>query len=287
MNIGHFIIEQLSEGIFEISEDGVIVKIKSPNQTQKKSISAVEQFAKRKFSRIGLDPILITNGKYHVLLDAGLGIGLDAKERTSSTSNLLTNLEIFGVAPEDIDYVVLSHLHYEHIAGLSYTDEDFKTHATLPNAKIVVQKDEWNFAIQQSMEKQNNSGLGYEMDEMYRLFADGRIKLIDEEFFSLIHGIDIIKTGGHTPGHQIVRIHNRGDSAYYFGDLIPSEIYLNKSSPTGSDYDVETAQKMKVILLKQAWEEQALLLFYHSLQIKNGRLVKDELRRYSLTEAGL
>lgn len=287
MNIGHFLIEQLSEGVFEVSDDGAIGKIHAPNRQKKQEQSALLSLSQKNVSRVGLDPVFVTNGKYHILLDAGLGIGLDAKERNSNTSNIITNLEIFGVQPTDIDFVVLSHLHYDHIAGLSYTDDIQKTHATLPNARIILQKEEWDFAVHHAANNLPGFESGYLLDEMYRLFAEGRITLIDKEFYTLLHGIDLIKTGGHTPGHQIVRIHNRNDSAYYFGDLIPSEQDLNYYGMRNKDTDAKTSQKMKLLLLKQAWEEQAMLLFYHSLQIKNGRLVKDEMRRYALAEAGL
>lgn len=284
MNFGHFIAEQLSEGIFKVSAEGSITKVSAPNK-KKKSRSEIETLVHRKFSHIGLDPVLITNGKYHILLDCGLGIGLDSKEKNDKISNIHTNLDIFGVKPEDIDYVILSHLHYDHVAGLAYTDADHHTHASLPNAKIVVQKSEWDYAISQIDQKSTVNGMGYELDELYRLHADGRFLFIEDEFHSLIHGIDLIRTGGHTPGHQIVRIHNRGETAYFGGDLIPNEYQLNQYSMKHSDVDPEKAKRMKLLILKQAWQEQAHLLFYHSVHVKFGRLVKDANRKYALHQS--
>lgn len=285
MNAGHFIVEQLSEGVFDINEQGAIVKVSAPNK-KKKPLTETELYARRNFAQIALDPVLITNGKYHILLDSGLGIGLDSKEKSDRISNIHTNLEIFGVRPDDIDYVILSHLHYDHAAGLSYTDGDHKTHASLPNAKIVVQKSEWDYALSLVDQKNPIPGMGYELDELYRLHADGRFQFIEDEFHTLINGIDLIRTGGHTPGHQIVRIHNRGETVYFGGDLVPNEFQLNQYGLNKVDVDPAKARKMKILILKQAWEEQAQLLFYHSVQVKNGRLVKDANRKYALHKAG-
>ena len=54
--------------------------------------------------------------------------------------NLRTNLDIFGISPEEVTHVILSHLHYDHAAGSTYIDAGTTTKATLPNAHYFVQK---------------------------------------------------------------------------------------------------------------------------------------------------
>lgn len=282
MQIGRYQIEQLSEGIFDVSTHGSIVKVRYQDGRGK---GGEEQLPppQQGFARIGLDPVLISDGRTRVLLDAGLGIGLDHRERDNRVSNLLTNLEIFGLEPADIDYVVLSHLHYDHAAGLTYSDRNLRTVATLSDAEFLIQKSEWEHALHSTEHEESRAGLGYELDELYRLVAEERFRLLEQERIHLLPGLEVIRTGGHTPGHQIVRIADGGDSAYFFGDLVPNEYQLNHYAMKRVDVDPTHARKIKMVLLKQAAHEKALLLFYHSLYSKSGRIRRDANRKYVLS----
>ncbi len=272
MEIGDFRLEQLSEGIFEVSQAGSIHKIRDLGKER----------ASESVTRVGLDPVLIDTGSKVILLDAGLGMGLDNKEPEPDTSNIVTNLDIFGYHPKDISAVILSHLHYDHVAGLSYTNKTDRITATLPNAKIYVQKIEWEAALHSLESRPEVQGMGYEPDDLYRLVADGRIVFLEKELQEISKGITVIRTAGHTPGHQIVRIRRSGQTAYYCGDLIPNELYLNRFVSTKIDTDYIKARKARVLLMQQAWRDKATLLFYHSMYVKAGMLVRDKNRGFVL-----
>jgi len=278
MKIGRFNIEQLSEGIFEVIDDGVFHKIDAVEITGKRPIEEETSF----INTISIDPILIQSGKQVILLDTGLGWGLDHGSDYTDTSNLLTNLDIFGIKPEDVTHVVLSHLHFDHAAGSTRIDVQNRTQATLPNAHYFVQKLEWFYAAEKAAEPNNAREIGYQMDELYKLHAENRLVLIQDNYFELIKGIDLIHTGGHTPGHQIVKIHDRDETAYYLGDLVPSELHINNYFMMQVDVDPIQAKKAKTILLKQAYDEGATLLFYHSIHTKAGTLSRDQYRKYHL-----
>ena len=273
MEIGNFRLEQLSEGIFEVSSAGSIRKVMDHHEkeTQKETLT-----------RVGLDPVLIDTGSTRVLLDAGLGIGLDRSEPDPDTSNIVTNLDIFGYRPEDIDVVILSHLHYDHAAGLSFTAGTGDVTATLPNARIYVQKREWDSAIQSLVTSPDANGMGYEPDDLYRLMADGRFVLLDDELKEIVPGITVIRTGGHTPGHQVTRIRQNNRTAYFCGDLIPNEVYLNRFAVGKIDTDQVKARKARMLLMQQAWRDKATLLFYHSVYRKAGMIVRDKNRGFVL-----
>ncbi|HKJ30574.1 MAG TPA: MBL fold metallo-hydrolase [Balneolales bacterium] len=279
MTLKTFKIEQLSEGLFQIGSDGSIEKL--VNRKRKKEYSSTSGIFSR-IRPIGIDPILVYNDDYKILLDAGVGLGLDKKNNDKRISNIVTNMEIFGIHPEDITHVILTHLHYDHIGGLTYTDEHFHTRPTLPNAKYYVQKREWEHALHVFDKQPKMNGATYQLDDIYRLVADDLFVFIDEDYFELTDGVEIIWTGGHTPGHQIVRLSDHDKHvAYYFGDLIPSDEFLNYSIKK-IDVDIKHAKQMKMALLRQAYHEEADLLFYHSLQKKSGKLVKDKYRKYTL-----
>ncbi len=279
MRIGCFLIEQLSEGIFEVYKDGSFHKVEAEHIRLKP-----EAIRSRYSARIGIDPLLIRNGTSNILIDTGLGWGLDKRSTYKDTSNLKTNLDIFGLTPSDITHVVLTHLHFDHAAGSTYVDEDSTTQATMPFARYYVQKREWDYALTQLEEKDGKMGAGYDLDELFKLKADGKFELITEDYTEIVPGVNLIWTGGHTPGHQIVKIVDGEQSAYVLGDLIPTEHHINHYAMKQMDVDPIQAKKAKTLILRQAYEEGSALLFYHSIHVKAGFLEKDVDRKFVLKE---
>ncbi|MEX0608957.1 MAG: hypothetical protein WEA79_04110 [Balneolaceae bacterium] len=108
--------------------------------------------------------------------------------------------------------------------------------------------------------------------------------MITDTYFELLPGIELIRTGGHTPGHQIVKIQDGGETAYYLGDLVPSEHHLNHYSMKQMDVDPLQSKKAKTLLLRQAVKEEACLLFYHSIHAKSGKLERDADKKFILKE---
>lgn len=280
MKIGRFEIEQLSEGIFEVFEDGAFQKIDASVITSKKEDAPNYSNS----IHVGIDPILIKDENRVILLDTGLGWGLDSKSSYTDTSNLKTNLDIFGLTTEDVTHVVLSHLHFDHAAGSTFVNKSAVTEVTLPNANYFVQKLEWHYAVQRVQEENPVFGADYDLDELYKLYAEERLVLITNQSYELFPGITLIRTGGHTPGHQIVKIQDGGETAYYLGDLLPSEAHLNHYEMRQMDIDPVQSKKAKTHLLRQALKEEATLLFYHSIHAKAGKLILDEDKKFALEE---
>lgn len=277
MELGRFTIESLSEGHFLIHNDGTLEK-------PVWSTAATAEPANSGGTLVGIEPMLVMTGRHVVLLDAGIGLGLDAGSPAPGVSNLKTNLDVFGVRPEDVTHVVLSHLHYDHAAGLSYTDAASRTVSTLPNARIVVQQREWDHAVGQVDSPQTSSDSGYQLDDMLRLKASGQLTCIHQDTYELVPGVTIIHTGGHTPGHQIVRLSDSGKSAYFMGDLIPDEEAVHSRSRRGSDSDPDHAIRMRLLILRQVYRERAYILFYHSLFSRMVRIIRHPMGSFGLKE---
>lgn len=280
MDLGEIKVEQLSEGFFELFEDGHFQKMERSRLKNLQDDPNLGTYT----SAVGIDPVLIQNEKHIIVADPGLGWGLDSGSRHSGTSNIRTNLDIFGLKPEDVDFVVLTHLHFDHVAGSTYVNEYFQTTPTFPNARYIVHQDEWNFALQQIDLEKQPKGAGYQLDELYRLIADGRIHMQKGDLLSISDGIQCIKTGGHTPGHMILRLTGKKEIAYYLGDLLPAEYHLNHYSMRQMDIDPNQAKKAKSLLLRQALRENAIIFFYHSLFKKAGQLSRDRKKGYVLKD---
>jgi glyoxylase-like metal-dependent hydrolase (beta-lactamase superfamily II) len=283
MLIGRFIVEQLSEGLFAIDKDGAFERIPNYDEVQDYVQPKVEGL-RSTTAVVGIDPILIMDPETgaNILLDTGFGLGLDAGSRLQHGSNLRSNLQIFNLTTEDITHVILTHLHYDHAAGLTYVDENQQTQLTLPNAKVYVQQREWEHALETVKNEVQVPGAGYDLDELYKVAAEGQFQFITEDQLELMPGLTMYWTGGHTPGHQIVRLSDDGELAYYLGDLLPSDAHLNHYAMQQLDIHPEHAKEIKYRLMQKTWREEATLLFYHSHHHKFGKLKRDEHRKYVL-----
>lgn len=280
MTVGSFAVEILSEGCFEFFGDRYINR--SPKRLD--SVEKNKNISAGNSLETGINPILIQTGNHNILLDTGLGWGLDAGSKYTDVSNVCTNLKIFGLHPEDITHVILTHLHYDHAAGSSFVNVDSKTEPTFPNATYFVHQQEWNYALSQVNDPQNIFGHNYNLDEFYRLASDSCITFLTDDVNHILEGIIVIKTGGHTPGHQVVEINSNGEKAYYLGDLLPNTFHLNEYGMDHADlYSVE-AKKQKIRLLKRACKEKAILLFYHSKNGQAGRVFRDKDEKYVLAK---
>lgn len=277
MRIGSLTVELLSEGRFEIFRDGHINR--APDEESRRPPFHGEHQS----YDLGINPVLIQKKDVNILLDPGLGWGLDAGSTYHNISNVRTNLAIFGLHPEDISHVVFSHLHYDHIAGCSYVDSDAKTRLMFPNAVHYLHQKEWDYALSQ-LESSSSLAKGYHLDEFYRLMAEDRVQLLTGDRNTLLEGITACRTGGHTPGHLLMYLESGTETAYYPGDLLPCSSQLNFYGMQSLDVNPLQAKKQKIRMLQRAHEEQAILLLYHSKKGQTGRLIRDEDKQYILTD---
>lgn len=280
MEIGKFSVEQLSEGFFELFEDGSFKKMDPSRLNHPIDDPSLGKYS----SALGVDPLLVTNGEINVIIDPGLGWGLDSRSQYRDTSNVHTNIDIFGLRPEDIHYVILSHLHFDHAAGCTYISDDLYTTPTFPNAQYLVHHTEWKHALSTLENNKTTKGADYKLDELYKLAAENRFTFIYDNIHEPVEGLFVMKTGGHTPGHMIVKIQDHKDTGYFMGDLIPTEYHLNHYPMKQLDFDPIQAKKAKTILLRKAYKEQAVMFFYHSLYKKSGKLSIDKHKKYVLVD---
>jgi glyoxylase-like metal-dependent hydrolase (beta-lactamase superfamily II) len=155
---------------------------------------------------------VVNTGRKLVLIDTGLGTGM------GSTPMVLQNLRAAGYRPEQVDEICITHMHGDHIGGLSDG-----TRRVFPNAVLHIDKadtDHWlsDAAMKAAPEDQRD---GYVTAKaMVSPYAKaGKLKPFEGET-PVVPGVTAIPAHGHTPGHAIYRIESKGETLMLWGDLM-------------------------------------------------------------------
>ena len=216
--------------------------------------------------------VLRAHGKVF-LFDAGIGDTLSDREKkiygTDGVSQIDSGLQNLGLKPEDIDYVLLTHLHTDHMAGaLKAVDGEFVPR--FPNARHVVSKREWEDA----MNPNERTGAVYVPE---RLEALAKAKLVDVivKNTELFEGIKLVLTGGHTRGHYVIEMESGGTKVFYYADLFSTSAHMKVPFVPATDlYPLETME-VKRHALPTILEQEVVMAFDHDIYTPLARIKAD------------
>ncbi|NDJ76668.1 MAG: MBL fold metallo-hydrolase [Chloroflexi bacterium] len=220
--------------------------------------------------------LLVRAGGRTIVVDTGLGTRVDDRairfwglEREHGT--LLDGLARKGVQPEDVDLVIDTHLHSDHCSGNMCYGPDGALLPTFPNAEYVVQRREYEDAMQPNERTRGT----YFPDSYAPLVESGQMRLLDGDT-EIVPGVWGVVTPGHTPGHQSMRFESGGQHALFVSDLASYAIQFERLAWMTA-YDVEPLVTLES---KRKWQQWAvdtggLLIFQHDTQILAAHLVED------------
>ncbi len=208
---------------------------------------------------VGLNSLLIRDGKHTVLVETGIGNKLDPRMAKifAPQAKLMDSLAAAKVAPEDIDVVINTHLHFDH-CGWNTVRQGEQVVATFPKAQYYVQEGEWRHGSQQH-ERDRVSYLSENYDP---LIQAGKMHLLqgDQE---LLPGISVKVYPGHTRHMQAVMLKSQGKRACYVSDLIPTTAHLDLTWVMAFDlFPLETIESRKRVY-EYALPEKWLMIFTH------------------------
>ena len=226
----------------------------------------------KNFVWAGLNSLLIRTGKHNVLVETGIGSKLSEKmvKIYGQPAKLLDNLAAGGIAPDDIDIVINTHLHFDH-CGWNTVRRGDKVAATFPRAKYYAQEGEWRHAQEQHI----RDAVSYISDNYNPLIESGQMELLrgDRE---IVPGISVKVFPGHTAHMQAVVVASAGKTACYISDLIPTSAHLDLTWLMAFDlYPLETINSKRKYYA-ESMPENWLTVFTHDHAVPWAHIEKDE-----------
>jgi len=218
--------------------------------------------------------LLVTDGKVKIIFETGLGSQEDRKfvNIYAVTGESMDHmLKAKGVAAEEIDYVILSHLHFDHCGGAVRTGSKGDLVPTFPNAVYFIQKRELEAALNPN-ERTKGSYLKHTIEPLLKA---GQVREIEGDS-EIYPGISVFIAEGHTEGMQCSLIGNPHEKLFFSADLFPLKEHVNL--PTIMSYDLfplTTLQTKKKILPK-ALQEKWCMVFTHDPDTPFGFLEEKE-----------
>ena len=219
-----------------------------------------------------LNCLLVETPSGRVLVETGIGERMDEHHRGQrgvSGIPILPALRNAGFDPNSVDVVAVSHLHFDHAGGLLTAAGG----RAFPRARVVAQADEWRFALGANPRLQAS----YEQADL-RLVepwaapeaADG-----DEE---IMPGVSVIRTGGHSGGHQALVVRGSNVTVGFFGDLCMRPWSAHpRWIPSFDDFPL-TSVEVKASLFRQAAEEGWTVVLSHEPRQPVGRFLVERDR---------
>ena len=205
-----------------------------------------------------LNLLLIESGGRRLLVETGTGVRMSAKDRDIKGvegGDPVEALRAVGEDPASIDFVVVSHLHYDHAGGMV----DAAGQPSFPNARYIVQRDESEAARGDELRLQGIM----EAEQLELIRAARQLAEVQGEV-ELMPGVTVTRTGGHTRGSQAVLIGTPGgggragdtrDRAIFFGDLIPTRWQLPvRWTSAFDDYPIAAVEARSALVTRAADE---------------------------------
>src|SRR6516162_3457710 len=208
-----------------------------------------------------LNAVVVRIGDRTILIDAGIGV--DPGLNLPRTGRLVQRLEAAGIDLASVTDVVLTHMHMDHIGGLLIdgVKDQFR-----PDLRIHVAAAELKFWESPDFSQAvMPEGFPDALRRAAKRFVNdyrNRLRLFEEEH-EVAPGVVVRRTGGHTPGHSVVRLASGGDRLTFAGDAVFQVGFEHSDWQNGFEHDPEEAAHVRVNLLRELAATRELLVATH------------------------
>ena len=244
MMLGKFEITALYDGAIEL--DTKLLHNTTPTELNR---LLSRMFVGNPKMQTAVNAYLINTGKNLVLVDAGA-----ARLLGPNLGFILQNMRAAGYEPSQVDTVIITHMHRDHIGGLA--DADGKP--LFPKARIFVAKDDNDFWLSQKtadaapekmrpmFKTARDTAAPYQKAGQWQTFTEGSV---------LVPGIAAVKANGHTPGHTAFSVESEGQKLLIWGDLVHAHAVQFANPGVSIEFDVD--QKQAIATRKSIFKAMA------------------------------
>ena len=270
--LGKFEITALYDGMIELD-----TKLLKNTSTVELQVLLARMFVGNPKMQTAVNAYLINTGSHLVLVDTGA-----AKLFGPSLGYVLQNMKASGYEPAQVDMVIITHLHADHVGGLN--DADGKP--LFPKAKILVAQEDGNYWLSQTVA----DGAPKEVQPFFKMARDSAAPYLSSGQWSsftqgsvLVPGIRAVKANGHTPGHTAFAVESEGQKLLIWGDLVHAHAVQFARPGVSIEFDVDQKQAIATrrSIMKDMASIKSLVAGMHLPFPGLGHVRADSKGRYS------
>lgn len=208
-----------------------------------------EQFLPQQVAEWPLNVLVVRSGEQTILVDAGLGMDPDLK--LEKAGRLVQRLEAAGIPLESITDVVVTHMHMDHIGGLTIDGTHERMRSDLRVHVSAAEVEFWkNPDFSRTVMPEGFPDALRGSAKRFMAQYGSQIRTFEKEA-QVAPGVTAELTGGHTPGHCIVRVASEGERLTFVGDAIFQVGFDKPGWYNGFEHDPEEAERVRVGLLRE------------------------------------
>lgn len=252
--VGDYTLTWLDGGVTHLDGGAMFGVVPKPLWSRKYPVNEKNQIELRS------DPILIQGNGRTILVESGLGNGKFTEKQMrnyglTSESKVKENLNELGLSLDDIDTVMMTHLHFDHASGLTIREHGV-LQSVFKRAKIIVTDIEWNEMRQPNIRSKNTY-----WKENWEPIVD-QVETYNKET-SVAPGITMHHTGGHSDGHAIIVIQSQGETLIHMADIMATHAHQNVLWVMAYDDYPITSIRAKEYWMDYGTTHHAWYSFYH------------------------
>ncbi|OYD58253.1 hypothetical protein CGZ90_10250 [Fictibacillus aquaticus] len=248
--IGGLKFHWLDGGVTNMDGGAMFGVVPKPLWSRKYPVNELNQIELR------TEPIFFQAEGKNILIESGIGSGkLSDKQKrnygVSEESSIKESLKKLSLKPEDIDIILMTHMHFDHASGLTEVRDGIIV-PVFENAVIYTSETEWNELKEPNIRSKNT----YWKENWEPI--QHQVKTFIEKV-EIVNGVEMIHTGGHSDGHSIIRLTAGDEEIIHMGDLLPTHAHFNPLWVLAyDDYPMDS------IFAKQKWmQADKWYIFYH------------------------
>jgi methylmalonyl-CoA epimerase len=228
--------------------------------------------------QMAMRPLLVESSWGRMLVDCGVGdkmpekaLDIYALDRTVHLDHALAER---GLDAASIDFVLATHLHFDHFGGATMRGPQGLV-PRFPNARYLIRDAEWEDATH----PHERNRASYLQDDFVPLKPAGVVDFYTGDI-TVKPGVRVVRTGGHTGQHQIVYLESGGKTAVFTADLVPTTAHLQDPWVMGYDLFPMEAMAFKKRFLREAIDREYLVFFEHDPLVAAGFIRERDGKRW-------